>query len=160
MLLQAHKVQHWMIFLIMKQRRNCASLNCFVFADCNKKCGADRPLNEEESRCIIKNFDKLLDALLTSHEFTACLFARDVINDRHRQYITASVTVYEANKKLLKIMMRRSYAQFIGFLRCLFENNQEHIAKQIFGEAFPGKYLGMHLHCTYMFNFLSLLVTG
>ena len=100
------------------------SLVYFLFCctDDAELCDNDyQLLNDQQLSGTIANFNGLLDLIEPRHGLVAKLYAVGVITRSHKDYIEAGDRDYKVNKRLLKMLMRRSVADFNKFLECLSE---------------------------------------
>jgi len=80
---------------------------------------------------------KLTEILDTKNGLVYELAARNCISDRHRVAIQSKSSPIEMNEELLEIIQRRSYEDFVIFIKCLqdVKIGQGHVASIILEEG-------------------------
>ena len=88
----------------------------------------DRPLTRSELQCLQSKHKILLNEICPDVPFLDSLFARHCISAQHKEAIENKArNISDQICELLKILRRRSFAQFQLFLSCLESTNQEHV---------------------------------
>jgi len=88
----------------------------------------DRPLTETELRRLQSKHNVLLKEMTLEGLLLDCLYAVHCINDKHKAAIeNQSLDVTGKIREFLKILRRRSFAQFQLFLDCLLATHQQHV---------------------------------
>jgi hypothetical protein len=86
------------------------------FADCPEN---DRPLDRLQRRNVWNYLDNLMEIFRRVHvpnTFWEELLNAYIVSDEHRMFIIAGETETDRNKRLLKIMIKRSVGDFNKFL--------------------------------------------
>ena len=106
------------------------------------------PLSERIVRAMDSNRHSLLD-LIDSSELVYELFAKSIINCRHKEAISSKSTSYERNEALLDILRRISIHDYSKAMTCFHATKQSHIVQALSegGSRFlPSCLLGIHFN--------------
>lgn len=86
------------------------------------------PITEEHIKILDINRCSLVE-LIDPSELINELFAKGVINQRHREHVESKKTAYKRSEALLDIVRRFSLSSFGEFQICLENTNQKHISR-------------------------------
>lgn len=103
-------------------------LTCVLFAERGPQFVENWPLTEKETSVLDSNYYALID-ILDTFELINLLYSKEVINKRHRNFISSKSTPEDRNEALLEILRRCSLYSYKQTIICLRESNQNHIAE-------------------------------
>jgi len=85
-------------------------------------------MTSQHSEVLRKHFSDLVSTIDPDQGLLGRLFSADVIGDREMENVRAEKTTYDRNEYLLKLLMRKSKADYMKFVDVLREVNQSHVA--------------------------------
>jgi len=89
----------------------------------------DRPLSEWEQKVIRWKHARLINEITIEELMLDVLLVDDCINSHHKDAITQCPTRSDKIRQLFEIQQRRSFAQYICFVDCLYLTNPDHVGK-------------------------------
>lgn len=92
------------------------------------------PILEKHIQILDINRSSLVE-LIDPSELIIELFAKGVINNRHKEHIKSKKTDYKRSEALLDIVRRFSLNGFREFQQCLENTNQNHINRVFINEG-------------------------
>ena len=98
-----------------------------MFSDFDQIADDVRPLRDEEVTIIDGNLNILLN-LIDFDELEDKLLHEGCITERQKKQMKSSQNNYSKIRELLEIVRRNSYEAFAGFVRCLKDTKQKHVA--------------------------------
>lgn len=90
--------------------------------------GSDWPLTDREIRILDANQESLVD-LIDPDDLITRLFSMEVINCRHKDFISSKPTRFGKNEVLLDIVRRCSLDDYLKLIECLNESNQSRVSE-------------------------------
>jgi hypothetical protein len=121
------------------RRRNV--IDYHIFVECLKKTkqypivhllepdahGAAPPLNEDRRKSIQEKYRDLVSTMNTTGSLLDRLFTTECITQRQMEFIQSESLNAGRNRRLLDIILRGSERDFIVFMECLDESEQESV---------------------------------
>lgn len=99
-----------------------------------EECEGVWPILDKHIKILDINRCSLVD-LIDPSELMNELFAKGVINQRHREHIESKKTAYRRSEALLDIVRRFSLSKFRDFQNCLENTNQKHVNSILINEG-------------------------
>jgi Caspase recruitment domain len=107
-----------------------------VLAILEPDCFPDFRLLSEENKLLLKTqYSRTIGALDTVNGLTAKMYGDSLITKQQKEFIESPITQTEKNERLMDVVNRFDELYFNGFIACLNDTGQRHIASRLSGSG-------------------------